>query len=200
MVIASKLAELLQARDPAPCGWTVFDKNLVEKILEEHGLPRRIAQFMPENRVSTTQDMLEELLGLHPSSATLLRETVETVLHLATLGNVILVGRGSAVITRNLSNVFHVRLVAPLEQRVEKVMNRNQLAREDALELIKKEDHGYKLYLKDYFKADSDDCMLFDLVINTAHLHPDDAAHLISEAVLTWAKTQPLHLHTHTAK
>ena len=199
MVIASKLAEFLQVRDPSPCGWTVFDKNLVEKILEEHSLPKRVAEFMPEGRISAIQDMLEELLGLHPSSTTLLRETIETVLHLATLGNVILVGRGAAVITRPLSNVFHVRLVAPLEQRAEKVMKQRQITREAALEFIKKEDRGYKLYLKDCFKADSDDHMLYDLVVNTARITPDNVARLIGEAVMSWARAQPLLLHTSDA-
>jgi cytidylate kinase len=199
MVIASKLAEFLQARDPSPCGWTVFDKNLVEKILEEHSLPKRIAAFMPEGRVPAIQDMLEELLGLHPSATTLLRETIETVLHLATLGNVILVGRGAAVITHPLSNVFHVRLVAPLEQRAEKVMKQRQITREEALEFIKKEDRGYKLYLKDCFKADSEDHMLYDLVVNSARIPPDNVACVIGEAVMSWARTQPLLLHSRDA-
>jgi hypothetical protein len=103
--IAAKLAGYLQAREPAPGGWTVFDKNLVEKVLEEHNLPIELAKYMPEDRVSATQSMLGELFGLHPSAATLMRQTTETLLHLATLGNVILIGRGSAVVTRAMETV-----------------------------------------------------------------------------------------------
>lgn len=189
MAIANKLADFLQTRDPAPGGWTVFDKNLVEKVLEEHSLPKEVARFMPEDRVSAIQDMMEELLGLHPASWTLLRETTETILHLATLGNVILVGRGSSVITRQLNNVFHVRLIAPLEKRVEVVMKRSHLTRMAALASIEKEDRGRERYLKRYFKADIDDRLLYDLVINTARIPPDTAAQLIGEVVLRWAKT-----------
>ena len=70
-VIAGKLAAFLQTRDPVRHPWTVFDKNLVEKVLEEHKLPKEIAKFMPEDHVSAIQDAVEEILGLHPSARTL---------------------------------------------------------------------------------------------------------------------------------
>ena len=56
---------------------------------------------------------------MHPPSQTVVRQTAETMLKLAGLGNVILIGRGGNVITAKLPNVLHVRLVAPLEERIE---------------------------------------------------------------------------------
>ena len=126
MGIAGELAEFLQTRTPAPSQWMVFDKNLAEKVLEEHKLPKEIASFMPEDRVSAIHDAVEEMLGLHPSSRTLLHLTTETILHLAELGHVILLGRAANFITRRMKNVFHVRLIAPLEKRLEQVMTRCQ--------------------------------------------------------------------------
>ena len=58
-------------------------------------------------------------MGLHPSSWTLVQQTNATILQLAQMGNVILVGRGATVITSKLNNVFHVRLVGSLEKRIE---------------------------------------------------------------------------------
>ena len=69
--IAGGTRRFLQSHDTVPCPWTVFDKSLVEKVLEEHKLPKETARFMPEDRVSAIQDAVEELLGLHPSSRTL---------------------------------------------------------------------------------------------------------------------------------
>src|SRR5690348_9339267 len=60
-LIATQLAEYLQARaakESPP--WTVFDRNLVEKVLEDHSLPKRLAQFMPEDRISEMADTLDE--------------------------------------------------------------------------------------------------------------------------------------------
>jgi len=132
---------------------------------------------------------MEEILGLHPSSRTLLRHTTETILHLAGLGQVILIGRGATCITRRLNNVFHVRLIAPLEQRVAQVMARSQLDDKAAREFISKEDSGRKRYLKDYFHADIDDNLLYDMVINTARIPHHEVAHLIGEAVAHWSAT-----------
>jgi cytidylate kinase len=188
MEIAGRLAEHLQSRDPVPCGWTVFDKNLVEKVLEEHNLPKQLAQYMPEDRVSAIQDMVEEILGLHPPSWTLIRQTTETILHLAELGNVILVGRAANVITRPLKNVFHVRLIAPLDKRVEQVMAHSPFDRPAAMEFIHKEDLGRKRYLKEYFRQDEDDPLLYDLLVNTGRIPHEEVARLIGDAVLSWAK------------
>lgn len=189
MAIAEELAGFLQASQAKPCHWTVFDKNLVAKILEDHKLPRDIAKFMTEDRVSTIQDAVEEMLGLHPPTKTLLQLSSETVLHLAHLGHAILIGRAANVITRDLKNVFHVRLVAPLELRVERLMARARLERKAAAAFVRKSDLGRKRFLKDHFHADIDDPLQYDLVINTARLPQSETAHLIGDAVLCWAKT-----------
>ncbi|MCX6902664.1 MAG: cytidylate kinase-like family protein, partial [Verrucomicrobia bacterium] len=188
MEIAQKLSDFLQARIPGSCGWAVFDKNLVTKMLEDHNLPKQLAEFLPEDRISRIKDMMEEVLGLHPPSDTLIHQISETIVHLAELGHVILVGRAAHVITRQAQNVFHVRLIAPMEKRQAQVMARRQMAPEAALDFIKKEDVARKHYLKAYFRADPDDDLLYDLVINTARFSPEEAATLIGEAVLAWTK------------
>ena len=58
--VASKLAQYLQNHAPGPCEWTVFDRNLIEKVLEDHHLHRRIADFMAEDHRSVIIDSLEE--------------------------------------------------------------------------------------------------------------------------------------------
>ncbi|MEI6674750.1 MAG: cytidylate kinase-like family protein [Verrucomicrobiota bacterium] len=187
--IAAELAEFLQARTPEHCLWAVFDKNLVEKVLEEHKLPKEVAKFMLEGRVSVIQDAVEEMLGLHPSSRTLHEQTSETILHLAHLGHVILIGRGANIVTREMKNVFHVRLIAPLENRVEQVMAHEHLDHKAAQEFIHKSDRGRQRYLQDHFHADIDDSLQYDLVINTARFPQCKVAHLIGEAVMQWAET-----------
>jgi len=189
MAVAGELAEFLQSRAPKPCRWLVFDKNLAEKVLEEHQLPKEIAQFMHEDRVPAIQDAVEELLGLHPSSRTLFQQTRETIMHLADLGHVILIGRGAHIITRHLPNVFHVRLVAPIDQRVQHLMERNSLDDKSAREFIHQQDLGRKRYLKNHFDANIDDPLLYDLMINTARIPHREVAHLIGEAVLHWSET-----------
>lgn len=184
--IAEKLAALLQARSPKDAApWTVFDRNLVEKVLEDHNLPQRLAQFMPEDRVSEIADTIDELVGLHPPSWTLVRQTTETVLRLAELGSVILIGRGgAAIITSRLDYVFHVRLVGSLERRVKRTQELEHLSEKAALDLVRRQDRGRERYLKKYFHTDLHDPLLYHLIINTDRVSDEDAARMIADAVL----------------
>jgi hypothetical protein len=182
--VAEKLAGYLQPHTPKDAPpWTVFDRNLVEKVLEDHHLPQRIGKFMPENWISEIEDTIDELFGLHPPAWILVRQTAETILRLARLGNVILIGRGSNIITAKLEQVFHVRLLAPLEKRILQIQKSDQLDRNGAVELIRREDRGRKRYLKRYYKKDIGDPLLYDLTINTGRVGFDEAARIIADAV-----------------
>jgi cytidylate kinase len=182
--IASKLADYLQAHVPVDCHWTVFDRTLIERTLEDHHLPKRMAEYMPESHKSAVGDVVEELFGLHPSSWTLVRQTSETMLRLARMGHVILVGRGANVVTSKLENVYHVRLVGSLEKRAARVQEVFGLDRHQALDFIRKEDSGRRRYLKDHFGEDIDDPLLYHLVINTDRIAYDDAARMIGREVV----------------
>ena len=182
--VAERLVSLLQTQVPGQgAPWTVFDRNLVEKVLEHHHLPSRMAHFMPEDRISEVSDTMDELFGLHPSSWALVRKAAETILHLAELGNVILIGRGAAVITRRLDYVFNVRLVGSLERRTEYIQKVRNLSPKAARDLVHQEDLGRKRYLKKYFDKEIDDPLLYHLVINTDLVPYEDAARMIADAV-----------------
>jgi cytidylate kinase len=184
LTVADELAEYLQAKVPRHAPWTVFDRKLVEQVLEDHHLSKRVAEFMPENHKSMLTDIFEELLGLHPSAWTLVHQTAETILHLAQMGNVILVGRGASVVTRELDNVFHVRLVGSVAKRIERVQQVYELDRPAAIEFINRKDKGRRRYLKEHYHEDIDDPLLYHLIINTDRIRSEDAARLISDEVI----------------
>ncbi len=182
--VASALAEYLQSHVSTHDEWTVFDKNLVEKVLEDHHMHKRIADFMEEGRKSMLQDSLEEWMGLHPSAWTLVQQTSATILQLAKIGQVILVGRGAMVTTRKLKTVFHVRLVASLEKRIKRVEEVYGLKGKAAADYVLTKDEGRRHYIKDNFEADIDDPLLYHVVINTDMLRYDEAARLIGNEVI----------------
>ncbi len=184
-IVARELAGILDRRAPADgVKWTVFDKELVEKVLEDHHLPKKLADFMPEDRVSMLNDTITELLGLHPPSWTLARASSETILKLAELGNVILIGRGANLITARLHHVFHVRLVGTLERRIQRVIEHLQLERKPAAEFVERADRGHGRYIREHFKAEIENPLLYDLVINTDRIDCSQAAELIAESLL----------------
>lgn len=191
-LVAEKLAALLQhTAHPDDPPWTVFDRNLMEKVLEDHHLPAKLAQFLPEDRMTELQDIADELFGLRPASWTVIQQTAETILKLADLGNVILIGRGANIITAKLPNVTHVRLVAPLEQRIQQCHKFYEMSERKARQFCLEEDAGRRRYLKKYFKAEVDDALLYHLTINTGMVAFDEAARLIAEAVWGQAGLAP---------
>ena len=113
-----------------------------------------------------------------------MEETAETILRLAHLGNVILVGRGASIVTRKLENAFHVRLVGELENRVARIQQLYNFDRRQALEFIHRQDKGRRRYLKEHYDRDIDDPVLYDLVINTDRVRYEDATRLIGDAVI----------------
>jgi cytidylate kinase len=183
--IASRLAEYLGKHDTSTrVPWTAFDRNLVEKVLEDHHLPQRLAQYMVEDKLPTIDDGLGELLGLHPSSCILVQDTIETIVKLAQMGNVILVGRGASIITHSFSNAFHVRLVGSPEKRSAHIAEVMRLSPREAAAYIRREDRKRKRYIKTYFGANIEDPMQYHMVINTDLISYDEATILIGEAVL----------------
>jgi len=185
ITIGEKLvADLWENDKEAVCPWAIFDKTLVNRVLEDHQLPDKISEYMAERKVSQVDDIMEELFNLHPSEWTLVHKTSETILNLAQMGNVILVGRGSHIITKRLENGFHVRLIASPEKRVEHLQEYYKLDRKKALKFMEKEDKGRRDYVKEHFDQNIDDPLGYDLVINTDRFSYDHTAKLIAHEVL----------------
>ena len=185
IAIAERLSAHLQLLAPSPDrAWRVFDRSLMAKVLEDHHLPARLVQFLPEDANSMVEDALEELLGLHPPSWLIVQHSIETVLNLVRAGNVILVGWGVNVITAKLPNVFHVRLHGSLERRIARIQQRDHLNREEALLFITRQDRGRERYVRRYFSQNLSDAQLYHLSINTDRFPENEAARLIAAAAL----------------
>jgi len=183
-VVAEALVAGLQASDPqASPPWTMFDRDLVERVLGDHELPERLAEFMPEDRVSGIADTIDELLGIHPPTWTLVRKTADTILRLAEIGDVVVIGRGGNVITDRLAYAFHVRLVGSVPRRIQHLQDYLHLDPAEAAEYLRTRDAARKRYVARYYERDIDDPLLYHLVVNTDRVTYAEAARLILGAV-----------------
>jgi hypothetical protein len=180
--VASELVTILRARTSDSPPWTIFDRNLVQKVLDDHELPARLAAYMPEDRVPEVSDTMDQLFGLRPSAWTLVHKTADTILRLAAVGNVVVIGRGASVITSNLQQAVHVRLVGSYQKRVEHIEKSTHLGADAAAAFVREKDLARKRYLRKYYGKDIDDPLLYHVVIDTDRLSPRRAAALIAEA------------------
>jgi cytidylate kinase len=191
-LIARQLAEMLQGSEPKGAApWCVFDRQLVEHALQEHHQPVNLAKLMPEDRRSYVDDVLDEIVGLRPPSWELVPMLIKSILHLAEAGHVILVGRGASVVCRNTPNVFHVRVIASLEKRIERVQKLENLSPKEAAKSIEKKDRARGRYVRAYFHTQVDDDLLYHMVLNTDLMAPPDAAELIAVAAQRCFRNSP---------
>ncbi len=181
-------------------GWKYFDKNLMAQFAAKKGdAPAKITDMSEsEHHIKTfwekafsrmvmppvttpwsltdPYDMMEELTVQH----------VSQFIHAAYKeGNVVIVGRGSQVVLKDKPFALHVRIIAPFERRVERWMERENLLRDEAEKITKERDHKHAHFVRTYFKEDINNPVLYDLVINTDKLSPENAADLIVKAVKT---------------
>jgi cytidylate kinase len=105
------------------------------------------------------------------------------VRELAGSRSIVIMGRGSQFILKDLPGAFHVLIVAPVEVRVKSVMERLNLNKEDAESEMARIDDGNRLFIKRFFKADLYDPVNYHVVINTRHLSIEGAASIVVDAV-----------------
>lgn len=183
--VSEKLIDILQRYTKEPDDpWTYFNKELIEKVIEDFKLPKVFTNYIIEDKYNHIKDAVNELLGVRPSEWTIVHKSTEIILQLARYGKVIIVGRGSNIITSKLSNSFHVRLIAPIENRIKHVQEVFDYSKSEAMEYIKREDVNRNKYLRSHFFRDPNDETLYHLVINTGKLSYSETAELIANTVV----------------
>jgi cytidylate kinase len=91
------------------------------------------------------------------------------VLALGVHGECVVVGRGASMILPP-ETTLRVRLVAPFEDRVARVVHELGLSQEAATREVRKLDKERVRFVRDHFLKDPDDPRHVDLVLNTSRL------------------------------
>jgi hypothetical protein len=107
--VAQMVAEQLNAiikPSATEAAWTVFDKNLAKEVLVEHKLSPELEKFMVEDARLPVESIVEELLGLHPNDWWLAQQTTKTILRLASMGRVIMVGAEQKLLLNSYPTSF----------------------------------------------------------------------------------------------
>lgn len=82
-------------------------------------------------------------------------------------GNGIILGRGGQVLLKDVPGALHVRVVAPMELRLERVKQRYNCDDRLAEQLIRNSDHDRIGFQKFFFHINWEDLSQYDLVMNT---------------------------------
>jgi cytidylate kinase len=188
--LAEKLLRKMKAVERIPMleDWHVMDQELCQKILENPHLKVSLDALLTEELHSAVEDIVNGLIGGYTPQSQVMIEIFNTIRTVATLGKVIIVGRGAVCLTRALPYGIHVRLVAPRSTRIRRMMEFLNLSRRDAEELVARMDNSRARLLKTYFNKDIGDPLLYDVTWNTDSVSLEEISSSIIELIQSRAE------------
>jgi cytidylate kinase len=171
-------------------GWHVFDKQLCEVVAQDPSIQGSFETLLKEKLQPEFRDFLESLFTGHSNQYTLQKTTFKVLRMLALLGKVIIVGRAGSLVSADLPQGIHIRLVAPEPQRIVWMMKRFKLSKEEARTAIAKQDSDRKKLIRMFFHRDIDDPLLYDITVNTGKVGLDVICHSAIELIRVRAAQQ----------
>ena len=177
------------------------DQAIIAEVAKRLGINEEQATRQDEQTVGEVGHILEALRSSSPFSlhynnlfkpgdlptqaqeVAYLRLTQRVLLELATEGDVVIIGRGSQFLLHGAARTLHIYIFAPLDYRIEQVMNLYHLDRASAKELIERRDYEHNAYLGRYYGGNQHQPNLYHLLINTGLFTYELAANLIQQTL-----------------
>lgn len=187
-VIAESVRALLSDSSREP--WNVYDKALLEAVTNDGEVTMRTLKNLGETARSL------EKLGLRPPEyhqhAAAFRAVAEKVVEFATVGNAVVVGRGGAVLCRDLANCFHFRIEASEAWRIDSIGRRLGLDVGSARALVEANSALRDQFMREQLSADLRDPSLYDAIFNNERANAQSIAHAIAAFVrASWKERAP---------
>jgi cytidylate kinase len=163
--------------------YDLMGKSLIDAVAKDLHVQQRLVDALDEHSRNDLQLMLESYAtGREIEANDYFQSLARIVRAVALQGGVVFIGRGAGFILRDLS-ALNILVVAPIEDRVQRLMRYENITDAIAREKLLKSDHDRAQFFAKMFKIDVKEPTHYDLVINTARLEPRPAARLVEEAL-----------------
>ena len=165
-------------------GYHLVDKAFISAVLCQYGL----AEFDLDYE---TQPGFWEGFDINKTERreTMVRMLNQVVRAVALHGNVVILGRSGYAILSGLADVLHVRLLAPLEDRIEMTRVERNMTLEEAAVLVKEKDRVRTSFIESFYHVPWEASHAFDIAINTAVVPLELASRWVVEAVTLPARS-----------
>ena len=178
--LASRLNQRLGEEE-----YVIYDRKLLEWITANRSIEMDLVDSLNQRRKSELEDWVVSLISGRPSEWSVFKELAKAVRSLAMHGRAILIGRGSSSITRDLPGGIHIRIIAPIDWRL------NALQREwpDRSEKVSQEtllklDRERESYVRKYLGEDPNAPEQYDITLNAARLTVDQQADVVEQLLV----------------
>jgi cytidylate kinase len=168
--LAQRLVERLNHEDPGQRAWTCWDRELVGKVAADHHMSEQLIESIEDAGPSWLADFFSGLAASDPDAPSqdqVVHRMSKTIRALAQAGRVVIVGRGGVHITHDMPGGLHVRLVAPLERRIEYMAEYLKTTRPKAAEHVRHTDAAREAFHRRYWPNKPLSPESFHLTINT---------------------------------
>lgn len=169
--VAKQLAEKLNLQ--------ILGRDTIDFISEDLHAQRRLVDILDEQGRESLERWVDGYLhGTPVEYDEYGRSLVKVVRSAAMQGNVLFLGRGTSFVL-GLEDAFCVRLVAPLDRRIERLMSYESTSRDEARAQIDRADEERKRFIERVFHRDVRDPLAYHLTLNTADLDIENATEII---------------------
>jgi cytidylate kinase len=181
--VAQKIGERL--------GWPVFDHQIVEEIARRANVRQQLVESLDEHDRTVLDDLIQPLIDSEDiGTAGYTRYLRQVVLTLGHQGNVVIVGRAARHVLPTQFGL-NVRLVAPLELRVQRIAAERGLTLKAAKSEVLQADRERAALVQREFKHQVDDPLNYDLTINTGELSIEACSGIVLRALHEKLGVQP---------
>lgn len=167
--LAEKVAQAL--------GYHLVDKAFVSAVLCQYGLTEFDSEY--EKQPGFWEGFDTEKAERRETMVRMLNQVVRAV---ARHGNVVILGRSGYAILAGLADVLHVRLQAPLDDRIELVRNATNVSLLEATALVKENDKMRKAFVESFYRVPWESALAFDIALNTSRVPVNVATDWVIQA------------------
>ncbi len=153
-------------------GYNFIDRKTLEKHLLEKGISEHQLKKYDEKKPSFWASLSRE----RDSYFDYLREAVYDY---AAKGDSIFIGRGGFAILKGVPGVYSVRLVAPDDVRIARLMQEFNWSEKEARALLEESDNNRDGFHKCFFNTKNSDPAQYNLVLNSGKISAETAAKII---------------------
>lgn len=164
--------------------WDVVSKEILHHSAEILKLqPDTLKSiFKPKNRNLFDEIVQAFISGEYHLEKRMIKTVISVIHNFGVEGHKIIVGRAANIICSDIPNSLHIRIDAPLNWRIEKVMKIKEFSKEEAVNCINQTEKNRDNFRRSV-KGDVDQSDTFDLIINQATFSKDQIIDLIINAM-----------------
>jgi cytidylate kinase len=160
-------------------GWDLLNKDVLNQMAQKYDLEKTILQAVDETTTSWVLEVFGKWIDQRVvTNSEYTKRLGEVLLMAARHRSTVFVGRGAQFFLPRERGLA-VQIVAPLNLRLERVMQRDGITRAAAQKYLRKKDRERRDFIRAHFDRDVADPNLYDLVINLHHVDADHAVDLI---------------------